>query len=48
MRESNIALFRRLPENAASKLAEPESDHLDAPQASVQMVVEWLRGLAGR
>jgi pimeloyl-ACP methyl ester carboxylesterase len=45
LREGNLALFKRLPENRSNRLGEPSSDHLNAPQASVEMVVEWLRGL---
>jgi pimeloyl-ACP methyl ester carboxylesterase len=45
LREGNIALFKRLPANPANQLAEPASDHLNAPQASVALAIEWLRGL---
>ena len=45
LREGNIALFKRLPANPSNQLAEPASDHLNAPQASVPMVLDWLRAL---
>jgi pimeloyl-ACP methyl ester carboxylesterase len=43
LREGNMALYKRLPQNAGNQLAEPGSDHLQAPQASIPTLVEWLK-----
>jgi pimeloyl-ACP methyl ester carboxylesterase len=43
LREGNIALYKRLPQNAGNQLAEPGSDHMQAPQASIPTLVEWLK-----
>lgn len=48
LREGNIALFKRLPQNPATRFAEPSSDHLGAPDASIAMVIDWLNTLGLR
>jgi pimeloyl-ACP methyl ester carboxylesterase len=46
LRDGLMALYRKLPANPRTRLAEPESGHLDAPAASVGVVVQWLRTLS--
>jgi hypothetical protein len=46
IRDADMLLYKRLPSNPATKLAEPDSDHLQAPRASAAIVIEWMRKLA--
>ena len=41
-----LALYTDLRKHAATRLAEPESEHLNAPAASATIVIEWLRRVA--
>jgi pimeloyl-ACP methyl ester carboxylesterase len=43
LREGNLALYKRLPQNPRTQSIEPDADHLQAPAASVPVVIEWLR-----
>ena len=38
--------FDALPKNPSTQLYEPNSSHLDAPSASIKMVVEWASAVA--
>jgi pimeloyl-ACP methyl ester carboxylesterase len=42
-REGNIALYKRLPSNPNNQFGEPGSDHMNAPEASIAIVTEWLK-----
>ena len=44
-REGGLQLYRRLPPHPATRLVEPESDHLNAPAASAAAIVEWIRAV---
>ena len=39
-------MFDALPKNPHTKLYEPDSNHLNAPTASIKAIVEWTMGLA--
>jgi pimeloyl-ACP methyl ester carboxylesterase len=45
LRDGGLALYKRLPSNPATRLAEPDADHMQAPAASTAMVIEWMRSL---
>jgi len=44
-RAGGLQLYKRLPPHPATRLVEPESDHLNAPAASAAAIVEWLRAV---
>jgi pimeloyl-ACP methyl ester carboxylesterase len=46
LRQGGVALYKQLPVHPATRLMEPESDHLNAPAASAAAVIEWIRALA--
>lgn len=41
LRKANFPMFRTFPSNPLHKLAEPEADHLGAPAASADLIVDW-------
>jgi pimeloyl-ACP methyl ester carboxylesterase len=43
LRKSSLALFSSLPRNRITRLAEPASDHVNAPGASAKLVIDWIR-----
>jgi pimeloyl-ACP methyl ester carboxylesterase len=45
LRQGGFALYKQLPAHPATRLVEPESDHLNAPAASAAAIVEWIRAL---
>jgi pimeloyl-ACP methyl ester carboxylesterase len=47
-REGVLMLYKRLPRNPATQLAEPEADHMQAPAASTKIVIEWMRAVSSR
>jgi pimeloyl-ACP methyl ester carboxylesterase len=46
IRDGDMLVYKRLPPNPATQLAEPQSDHLQAPAASIAIIVEWMRRVA--
>lgn len=46
LRKSAHPMFGDLPANAFHKRVEPESDHLDAPTASIEEIVRWTTTVA--
>jgi pimeloyl-ACP methyl ester carboxylesterase len=48
LRDGLMVLYKKLAANPRTRLAEPDSGHLDAPAASVGVIVEWLRGLEAK
>ncbi|MBI3042241.1 MAG: alpha/beta fold hydrolase [Betaproteobacteria bacterium] len=47
LRKSSPAVFRMLPANPLTRLYEPDSGHLDAPEASADEIARWTREVAG-
>lgn len=45
LRDGGLLLYKQLPPHAATRLVEPESDHLGAPAASAGSIVEWVRAV---
>jgi hypothetical protein len=43
LREGNLSLYKRLPQNPRSQSVEPDADHMQAPAASTGAVIEWLK-----
>ena len=43
-----VELYRSLPRNPGTRMAEPDADHLSAPGASTQIVVDWIREIAAK
>lgn len=46
LRNPRQKLFDMLPKNKMTQLAEPESDHLGAPHASIGLITEWLSAVS--
>jgi hypothetical protein len=46
LRTAVLAISRRLPANASTRLVEPAADHLDAPAASAALIAAWMREVA--
>jgi pimeloyl-ACP methyl ester carboxylesterase len=44
-RQGVFALYKQLPVHAATRLVEPDSDHLNAPAASAPAIIEWLHAV---
>ena len=45
LRDGGLLLYKKLPPHSATRLVEPESDHLNAPGASAAAIVEWVRAV---
>lgn len=43
LREGNLSLYKRLPQNPRTQSIEPDTDHMQAPQAVAPTVIEWLK-----
>ena len=41
-------LYRSLPQNRGTRMAEPDADHMSAPGASIQIVVDWIRAIVAK
>lgn len=48
LRKSNIPAFRDFPSHLLNRLAEPDSDHLNAPAAAIDEIVFWTAAVAAR
>jgi dienelactone hydrolase len=48
LRKVNLSLFSSLPDNALTRLYEPDADHTGTPTASADEIVRWTREVAGR
>jgi len=46
LRKVNIPLFDEFPGNPHNKMMEPDSDHIGAPYASRDIIVEWTTAVA--
>jgi len=46
LRARNIPIFKNFPDNPYNQLYEPDSDHLGAPSASLEKIVEWTTEVA--
>lgn len=46
-RDAGLNLYKRFPPNPDTQLGEPSSDHLGAPSASIAIITEWIRKVAG-
>jgi pimeloyl-ACP methyl ester carboxylesterase len=47
-RDFVIKLSKALPPNAGTRFAEPEADHLSAPNAASGIIVEWIQGIVAK
>ena len=47
-RNAVVAIYSKLPKNPRTRFAEPEADHLSAPGASTQIVIDWIREIAAK
>jgi pimeloyl-ACP methyl ester carboxylesterase len=46
LRRANIPLYGRIPANPLNAYYEPNSSHLEAPSASLEEIVRWIREVA--
>lgn len=47
-RPGYVNLYKNLPANSGTRMAEPDSDHLDAPDASTRLVIDWIREITAK
>ena len=46
LRKLNIPLFDEFPSNPNTKMMEPDSDHIGAPSASIDLIADWTAVVA--
>ena len=48
LRDATVGLYAGFPASPRHKFAEPDSDHIGAPGASVPLVLDWIREVAAK